>query len=195
MAPRKRSSFELKASCARAGRIRQREKEEHLLLSRRGVTEFLLGVRCEIETFEARIIPGEPLARMLDGGVFGWDENHPLTDARNLCRKIVADENQTEESKAECVVFLAALDDGFTRDHFIDPVACENGQMALDTFCDDDFTCWYWTVFRMADLCGSKHANGERLYTRSEMSFADGVAEVLDRTNEALRAANLPFLR
>lgn len=195
MAPRKRSSFELKNSCARAGRIRQREQQERLLLSQRGVTEFLLGVRSEIETFEARIIPGEPLARMLDGGVFGWDENHPLTDARNLCRKIVADENQTEESKAECITFLAALEDGPSRGHFIDPVAVENGQTALDTFCDDDFTCWYWTVFRMADLCGSKHATGERLYKRSEMAFADGVAAILNRTNEALQASNLPLLR
>lgn len=195
MAPRRKSSFELIAAQARAGRVRKRQLEEADLLSRPHVKQFVDSMQSEAATFSSRIVSGEPLPRMLDGSKFAWDRDHFLTQARDCATELLDDPRWTDW-RQEFADFLERLQPRDGQTSYVDPVAGDTVEWIIAAFTDDDFVLWGPTGFRLVDYFGSKNTDGSYLFTdRDEMGFQGEIAPILDRACEALRASNLDYAR
>jgi phage terminase large subunit-like protein len=171
----KKSSEELRRVGARAGRINARvaeeQKEAGIALvekrQKRGMLldEFIAQVKDERESFFERLVPEQTVCKENGGVEFNWRPEHALTTIRDYARQIADGSIVAGElTRRACARFLGDLENGATREIFIDPVAVQNIDTWFDKYGEPGMKLQPWELFIVGQLLGWKRPTGFRRF-------------------------------
>jgi hypothetical protein len=133
-------------------------------------------------------VPGQTVCKENGGVEFNWRPEHPLTVLRTYARQIADGSIVAGElTRRACARFLGDLENGASREIFIDPVAVQNIDIWFDKFGEPGLKLQPWELYIVGQILGWKRPTGLRrfrkawLFNRVETKVS--IATGLERLN------------
>src|SRR5579859_1836779 len=134
------------------------------------LSDFLLNVQRERETFPQRMVPTQTVC-MVSDGPYTWPDDRPAAIARRYALEVTQGTIVAGELlRRACDRFLKDLEQGHERGIYFDPVAALHICQFAEIFCG--LPLLPWQVFVLANIFGWKKPTGARRFTEAWISCA-----------------------
>jgi hypothetical protein len=177
MARPQKTSLELIASQARAGRIKARQAQERAKAAPEPTPEptnsvnplalaaLVEALEKEGDTFHSRLRPTETISREYGDVIFNFRTNHILSWLRDCATQIATGKVASGRfTKRCCKRFLSDLTAGASRGYYMDPCAVDNLKLWIGTFTGEVKPLDFLGTLSAAQIIGWKRSDGSRRF-------------------------------